>query len=507
MTLRRNIVANYLGQAWSAVIGLAFIPLYIHYLGIEAYGLIGLFAVLQTALAILDLGMSPTLNREMARFAAGATTSDDIRSLLRSVELVCFTMAGLIAGGVLLLSRYLATNWLKAEKLPIDVVAGALAIMSLVVALRFCENIYRSSLLGLLRLVWYNAANAILATVRNGGAVAVLVFVSPTVHAFFLWQAAVSALTVAVLATGVYRALPPAGGRARFSSQALIRIRRFAGGMLGVTLLSIVLTNLDKLLLSRLVSLESFGYYALASTIAGTMYMLIVPLDNALYPRLVELSAIEDEDRLVSLYHRGAQLVSVLTSAPAMLLILFANGILFAWSGRTPLAENAAPVLSVIACGTFLNGLMHMPYQLQIANGWTSLAVKTNVIAVIFLAPAIFWIAPRYGTVGVAWVWVALNAAYVVFQIPVMHRRLISPAMRQWYVADVLLPAAGAFAVGVVATAIAPSRFESRWLWAIFLLLTGVLAFAASVALSSRLRTRVRLPWRWAPLHSVRPTE
>ena len=34
--------------------GLAFIPLYIRYLGMEAYGLIGLFAVLQTALAILD---------------------------------------------------------------------------------------------------------------------------------------------------------------------------------------------------------------------------------------------------------------------------------------------------------------------------------------------------------------------------------------------------------------------------------------------------------------------
>ena len=43
--LKRNLIANYVGQGWAALIGLVFIPLYIKYLGIESYGLIGLFAV------------------------------------------------------------------------------------------------------------------------------------------------------------------------------------------------------------------------------------------------------------------------------------------------------------------------------------------------------------------------------------------------------------------------------------------------------------------------------
>jgi O-antigen/teichoic acid export membrane protein len=136
MSLRTNIVASYAGQAWSAVMGLAFIPLYIRYLEMESYGLIGLFAVLQTALAILDLGMTPTLNREMARFTAGATDAAGIRNLLRSVETICFSLAALITASVLALSRYLAAHWLKAERLPLDTVATALAIMALVVALR-----------------------------------------------------------------------------------------------------------------------------------------------------------------------------------------------------------------------------------------------------------------------------------------------------------------------------------------------------------------------------------
>jgi len=496
MSLRTNVVASYVGQAWSAIMGLAFIPLYIRYLGMEAYGLIGLFAVLQTALAVLDLGMTPTLNREMARFTAGATTVSGIRDLLRSIERIVFSFAALIAVTVLALSRYLATHWLNAQRLPLSTVATALAIMALVVALRFCEGIYRSSLLGLQRQVWYNTANAILATVRNGGAVVILALVSPTITAFFIWQAAASALTVGVLAAGVYRSLPPAAQPARFSREALLRVRTFAGGMVAVTVLSIVLTNLDKILLSRIVSLESFGYYALATTVAGAMYMLVVPLDNAIYPRLVELSTVEETESLASLYHQGAQLVSVLTAAPAMILVFFAGGVLFMWSGHQTLAEHAAPILGVIAIGTFLNGLMHMPYQLQLANGWTSLAVKTNLVAVAVLAPAIILIAPRYGAVGVAFLWVALNAAYVLVQVPVMHRRLVKSAMWTWYVVDVFLPTATAFAVGLFATMFAPTRYDSRLHWLLFLLATGGVALALSAAVAQTVRARIRLPRR-----------
>ena len=47
MSVARNVVANFLGQGWTAVMNLAFIPVYIKFLGVEAYGLIGLFGLLQ----------------------------------------------------------------------------------------------------------------------------------------------------------------------------------------------------------------------------------------------------------------------------------------------------------------------------------------------------------------------------------------------------------------------------------------------------------------------------
>src|SRR5450759_332490 len=123
MSLKKNVVTNYLGQGWSGVMGLVFIPLYIQYLGMEAYGLIGLFAVMQVWLALLDMGMTPTLNREMARFTAGAHSPQSIRDLLRSLETICFSLAALIALGVWGASGYLARDWFKVERLPTEVVA------------------------------------------------------------------------------------------------------------------------------------------------------------------------------------------------------------------------------------------------------------------------------------------------------------------------------------------------------------------------------------------------
>ena len=51
--LKWNAIANFIGQSWSAVVALLFVPVYIDYLGVEAYGLIGIFALLQAWLRMM----------------------------------------------------------------------------------------------------------------------------------------------------------------------------------------------------------------------------------------------------------------------------------------------------------------------------------------------------------------------------------------------------------------------------------------------------------------------
>ena len=490
-SVKKNIAVNYLGQMWVSAMGILFLPTYIGYLGIEAYGLVGLFAVMQAWLTLLDLGMTPTLNRELARFTAGVHTAHYIRDLLRSLEVVCFCIAGVIVLIILTLSTWLASDWLKAQKLPVDVIASAISIMAFVVALRFVEGIYRGALFGLQRQVWYNAVSAVLATIRQVGAVMVLAWVSPTIQAFFIWQAFFSLLTVVVFAFGVHRGLPQIDRPPRFSRKAIADVWEFAGGMLGISFLAILLTQVDKLLLSKLLTLESFGYYVLAATITSIFSMASGPISQAVYPRFVVLFSKAEHLQLVSLYHGCAQLVTILTAPLLLLLLFFADGILYMWTGDAKLAGNVAPILQVLALGTFLNTQMHMPSFLQLSHGWTSLGVKTNIVAVIFFIPSVMWVVPHYGALGAAWMWVALNLGYVLISLQLMHVRILPSEKWKWYISDLLFPAGGAAAAVALWSLVQPLNHQGRWVWAGYLFVVGSSSLLVSALCAGLIRRRV----------------
>ena len=101
-------------------------------------------------------------------------------------------------------------------------------------------------------------------TVTHGGALLILWRVSPTIQGFFLWMAAMRAVQVIILAYALWKSLPPATRAPRFDVRLLRKIWRFAAGMSGIAASALVLTQMDKVVLSKLVSLKVFGYYTLA---------------------------------------------------------------------------------------------------------------------------------------------------------------------------------------------------------------------------------------------------
>jgi O-antigen/teichoic acid export membrane protein len=496
VSVKRNVVANYLGQGWSALMSLAFVPIYIGYLGMEAYGLIGVFAVMQAWLTLLDMGMTPTLTRELARYEAGDHSTQSIADLMRTLEIVCVGVALLIVVALAGASGWIAHHWLQSGTLSSTTVQSAVLVAGAVIALRFVEGLYRGAVLGLQRQIWLNTVTASVATARSVGMIAVLAWVSPTIEAFLYWHALWAIIPAALCARKVHAALPRAPQRPRFSVRALADVRRFAGGIMATTAVVLLLTQVDKVVLSRMLSLESFGYYALASAVAGALLLLLTPITAAVYPRMVALVASRDERSLAALYHSAAQLVTVVVVPAALVLALHAKGVLYAWSGDTTLAGRTAPLLSALVLGTMLNALMHVPYCLQLAHGWTGLALRMNLVAVMVLVPAILWLVPMHGAAAAAWIWAALNASYVLIGAPLMFRRLIPAAQRRWYLRDTALPALGACVGLALVGGLVPAALSSRLEWLAFLSVALLSALLCAAATIPAVRTRARSSMR-----------
>lgn len=461
MSLKKNVVANFIGQGWTALMGLAFIPIYIQYLGVEAYGLIGFYAAMQAWLTLLDMGITQTLNREMARFSAGVHTTQSIHDLLRSLEIIAVVIAFVICVLVWTLSSYIAMQWLHIQKLSSSEVAGAITLMGFVIALRFIEGIYKGALLGLQKQIAVNVINIIVATMRYGGVVAVLAWYASSIKVFFVWQMFTSVVSVVLFIYLVYGTLPKPSEASMFSVEAIKEVWRFASGMLGITFLALLLTQIDKVLLSKLITLENYGYYTLAATVAGGLALIAAPTTQAIYPKMVEYAAQNKTAELTHLYHQGAQLISVMIAPVAMMFVFFGEDIIYLWSGNSNLATKSAPILLPLALGSFLNCLVWMPYQLQLAYGWTRFAVKVNLIAVTLLVPAIFLVTPHYGAEGAAWVWALLNAGYLTVGMHYMYKKLLTSEKWNWYWYDILKQLIISIVITLIAKIMAISFFYS----------------------------------------------
>ena len=183
-------------------------PVYLRYLGGEAFGLVGFSMMLQAWIQLLDLGMSPVLAREMSRYRAGHLSLDELKVKLSSLE-VAMGGAGLsIALLIALSSASIAQHWLSVSGIGADELATCIALIGLSGVLSWLAGMYRSCLAGLERQMLFNGLNVGLATLRYLGVVPILLFVSDAPVHFFAYQAGVSAFSTTAVLLAVRRCVP-----------------------------------------------------------------------------------------------------------------------------------------------------------------------------------------------------------------------------------------------------------------------------------------------------------
>lgn len=481
VSLKKNIIANLVGKFWSAAVVILLIPLYIRYLGIESYGLIGFYGTLIGSMAILDLGLSTTLNRELAKYKAENKPVASVRDMTFSLECIYWGIGLLISLCVIVLSQLIATRWVNAENLDVAIVREAIIYMGIVIAFQWPISLYSGGLTGLEKQVLNNTIIVIMSTLRAAGVLIVLIFFSRTVQAFFLWQAAISMLYVLLMRWFLWKQMPGDDRPPRFSKEQIRIIWRFAAGMTLIGVVTFLLMQVDKIVLSKILPLSEFGYYTLAFSIATSITMLANPVSVAFFPRLTTLVSGNRQEELKVLYHNACKLMAALVFPFCFVLIFFMQDILRIWTRDASTTSHTYLLAQVLLVGSMLNALMILPYNLLIANGRTRFTIVQNTIASIILIPLLFWLAGKYGAIGAAWVWLIVNAGYVVISQPLMHLKLLPTELFRWYWNDTILPMLPSLAVAL-AIKLALQQFLPSVQLNLFMIgCIFIAAFAASV--------------------------
>ncbi|MDH5765400.1 MAG: oligosaccharide flippase family protein [Gammaproteobacteria bacterium] len=490
LSLRRNIAANYASQVYVALIGILMLPIYIKYMGAEAYGLIGFFTMMQAWFNLLDLGLTPTIGRETARYRAGFADVLSFRRLYRALSAIFILIAMIGGTGLLVLSSTIAKDWLNTEELSLNEIQIAVQIMAISVALRWMCGLFRGVITGSERLVWLGGFNAFVASLRFIGVLAVMWWFGFTPFVFFSYQLVIAIIEIAGLwlkSTYLILSQAPISEPIGWSLNPVRPLIKFSLTIAFTASVWVMVTQTDKLILSSILPLSEYGFFTLSVLVANGIMLLSGPISNAIMPRLAKLEAEGNRKEVIQVYRQSTRLVTVIAGSAAATLAFCAEPLLWAWTGDFALARKSAPILTLYAIGNGALAVAAFPYYLQYARGDLRLHFIGHLLLLLILIPSIVLAANFYGAIGAGYVWVVVNLLYLFVWVAIMHRKLEPGLHWKWLFNDVLMIGLPIGVLGIVVLFV-ELNLTSRLGSLVYVMAFGVIAALLAAFMSSDIR-------------------
>lgn len=428
-------------------------PYYIKHLGSESYGLVAFFTMLTTWMNLLDLGISPTLGREVASASGLQNGMSDFRKLLRSFEMIFLIISFTVSISFFLFRDFISTEWIKAVDLPHDVLVQSVMIIGVLISLRWFSSLYKSLLTGLEEHFLLNLVNIFFSTLKFIGALFIIKFISSEISVFFIFQLILGVFEFVCLIFLSYRMLPSMEPRLPLFSFYVSNVKNVLPFALGIAYTSMIwmfVSQVDKLILSGVLSLIEFGYFNLVVVISSTITALASPINQTILPRMVYLSSLNKFDDMIGLYKNATQLVTLISMSLSVTIALFSKQIVYAWTENIQAAMWCEDVLFYYAIGSGVLAVLSFQYYLQVAVGKLDLHIKGGTLSLFIDVPILVVVAFNFGAETLGLVWFILRLLWFLLWTPLVHSRFTPGVHFNWLLFDVLIIIIPMFIIGMI---------------------------------------------------------
>lgn len=491
--VRRNIIANYIGQGYAATAGILALPAYMHFMSAEAYGLIGFYTMLQAWFQLFDAGFNAALVREASRFNSGKSDAGSLIRLKQVFEAL-FALIGLAGIIVFLsLSETFARKWLNIVSLDFDEVVLCVSLMGPIIACRWQSCVYRSIISGLEQQVWLGGVTVVVATLRFILCIPVVALYPETPSAFFAYQIGAAFIEMAILWWKAHRELPRADAVALPRLTELRLVFRFTASIAFTNIIWVIITQTDKLILSRFLPLSAYGYLTVAAQLATGIIFLNMPISSAILPRMVRLFAERDYGGLREAYRQYSHLLAVALVPPTCAMVFMAKEILHAWTGAAYISDDMPAVLAIFAAGNCLFCLSGFSYYIQYAHGNVRLHMIGQGLFLIIYLPLLFLGIFQSGALGAAAAWLLVNISYFLGWVALTHGKFLDQSYISWLARDIT-PVIGASAAPFVLLLAWGKPELGRLEGIVLAACLGCMSLGAAILVSSRFRPML---FRW----------
>lgn len=488
MSLRASILSGLAARFVTALGHFLLVPVYLHLLGPRQFGWVGVYLTVTALAALLDLGLSQSLTREVAQGMTDASRRPELRSVLAAFERLFLALSAAILAVVTLGGPRFASVWLEMDAVTPREAASIFALIGVSIALTFLASLYFAALNGMHRQPLANAILIVSFVVRNGGAALVLWLIARSPVAMFAWQAGATLLVVLATRTCVRSYLPPSRPQAgRSGLRVLSRVKGFAAGIALMNLVSGLTQQADKLTLVRLVPLAQFGAYTLASQLTVGMQIISSVFVVALFPRLAA-AAVDagtgKESR--QMFRKSSQGLAVLAVSIPSVIAWRPVEMMLAWTGNAALAQRLSVVVTLMMIAAALNATLVVPYTSLIAQGRVGVALRLTLLQSATFLALLLPLATRHGLEGAALASLAGQLVLFAAYGRLIHRTGLGGGLLAW-IGDWCPAALAGTSAGALSVWAIPS-VHSQAAAVLVVFVTLGAAVAASVAVTSTMR-------------------
>jgi len=412
-------VANLLGRLAAAASSVIAAPVVIHAIGREGFGVVTFALSFLTLAALLDLGLSATANRAIARASASGGDACDQSNLLRTFELIHWSGAAVICLTTYTISGWAAREWLQLSSLRPSDGASVVALTGLMLGFRFPVGLYSGVLFGFRRHVAQNLILGSASVIRYLGGAVLVALVSPSVLSYSKWLAVTGLAETLVAATLAWTSV---GGRrsflqARYDPKILARHRRFSFIFAVTGAIGSLATSLDRVVLGKMLPTADLGLYGLLYTPAGTLTLVATALALTIFPEFAAAAALPGAFEARKLLARSQSFTLVCVALIAIPMAIQFGPVLRIWTRDAAIARDGLIPGVILLAALAANAVAYPAYVFMVASGQPLVALRWNVYALVLSGVGLFLLVPRFGLTGAAVTALAVNTLGLGFYL------------------------------------------------------------------------------------------
>jgi len=394
-----NALANILGKFWGILSNFLFLPLYIKYLGFENYSIIAFTLIITSIMSLLDVGLTSTLSRELAsdqnskreKFAIFNT----LETLYFFVVIICITI-------IFLSSNYISYNWINLSHVDYSTTSYLLKIVSFGIGFEIIFRFYLGGLLGLEKQVLANKFIVAWGILRNGLVIFPIYFFK-SLELFFLWQTFSVIIFVILIRFTLFKFLSEKNttyNLLKIDINILKNNFSFASSMFLIAFVAAINTQLDRIFLSKLLPLETLGFYTIAYSVASIIQVFVQSLNSANLPRITSLVTSNNDNKAVEIFDLFLKIIIIFIISFGSIMILYGEEIIFVWTNNLELASKTGIYIPYIIFGISAVALQGLFYNIAIANKFMTYNNIISTTSLFFTFPIYYFMIKNYGAIG-----------------------------------------------------------------------------------------------------------